>query len=84
MPLYFFNVDNGQGPSRPEPPDREGTDLASPQAAREEAIVLAGEMLRDLDGAFWRGGEWHLRVTDEEGATVCTLRFSGTLGEGAG
>ena len=84
MPLYFFNVDNGQGARRLEPPDRDGTVLASPRAARDAAIIFAGEMLRDLDGAFWAGGDWRLRVTDEDGATVCTLRFSGTKGEGAG
>ena len=84
MPRFFFNVDNGQGARRPEPPDREGTVLSGPEQAREEAIVLAGQMLRDLDGAFWDGGDWQLRVTDEAGATVCMLRFSGTKGEAAG
>jgi hypothetical protein len=83
MPLYFFNVDHDPSGRRPLSPDRDGTDLANPRAARDEAIVFAGEMLRDLARAFWNGGDWRLRVTDEDGATVCTLRFSGTKGEGA-
>ena len=80
MPLYFFQVENGQGPGRPESPDREGTELPGPDEARQEAIIFAGEMLRDPDGAFWDGGDWSMRVVDEAGATVCTLRFSGTKG----
>jgi hypothetical protein len=34
-----------------------------------------------LRGRFWSGTDWWLRVTDEQGATVCTLRFSGTTGD---
>lgn len=83
MPLYFFNVEHELDGHSPSPPDRDGTDFANPQAAREEAIAFAGEMLRELDGAFWDGGDWRLRVTDEASATVCTLRFSGTKGEAA-
>ena len=44
-------------------------------------MTLAGEMLKDLDGQFWSGDDWCLRVTDEQGATVCILRFSGTTGD---
>jgi hypothetical protein len=47
-------------------------------------VVLAGEMLKDLDGNFWNGADWWLQVRDEQGATVCTLRFSGSRdGSGA-
>ena len=42
MPRYFFHVDDGQGARRPASPDRDGTDLPSPQAAREEAQALLG------------------------------------------
>ena len=81
MPRYFFNVHDGQHPLEQDPPDREGTLLADPEAARSQAVTLAGEMLKDLDGQFWRGDDWCLRVTDEQGATVCILRFSGTTGD---
>ena len=80
MPRYFFNVHDGQPPLAQDPPDRDGTLLPDLEAARSQAVTLAGEMLKDLDGRFWSGTDWRLRVTDEQGATVCTLRFSGTKG----
>ncbi len=36
-------------------------------------MALAGELLTEADGRFWTGAEWQLRVTDEQGATVCVL-----------
>jgi hypothetical protein len=75
---YFFNVHDGQHPLEQDSPDREGTLLPDVDAARSQAVILAGELLKDLDGQFWSGTDWWLRVTDEEGADVCTLRFSGT------
>ena len=82
MPLYFFNVHDGQHPLEQDPPDTDGSLLADPAEARSAAVVLAAEMLKDLDGKFWSGADWTMVVTDEQGATVCALRFSGSLGEG--
>ncbi len=76
MPLYFFSVEGGK-PS----PDAEGTELPDAKAAREEAVEALADMLKDIDGAFWTGAGWEMHVTDEQGAVVCTLRCSGTLGE---
>lgn len=81
MPLYVFNVHDGQSPLEQDPPDIEGTLLADPEAARSAAVVFAGEQLKDLDGKVWSGSDWTLAVTDQEGATVCTLRVSGSWGE---
>jgi hypothetical protein len=44
--------------------------------ARAEAIVVSGEMLKDLGGKFWNNGQWQIRVTDEAGDKVCALTFS--------
>ena len=66
MPRYFFNVDG-------EPPDSEGLELPDSDAARAEAIRAAGEMLRDIDGAF-DGGEWVMRVTEGD-LPILTLQF---------
>lgn len=74
MPRFFFNTE-GDG----YPPDREGTVLPGPDAARSEAVVLASEMLRDIDGKFWGAAEWRLHVTDEQGGTVCVLTVRGML-----
>jgi hypothetical protein len=50
--------------------------LAGVDEARAEAIVVSGEMLRDLGGKFWGNGQWQIRVTDEAGERVCALTFA--------
>jgi hypothetical protein len=71
MPRYYFHVRDGK-----EIPDTEGSVLADADAARAEAIVLSGAMLKDLGGQFWSNGEWQIRVVDEAGNKVCALTFS--------
>jgi hypothetical protein len=71
MPRYFFHVRDSV-----DIIDNEGTDFTDPDAARAEAVVAAGEMLRDVGGRFWQRPEWRLWVTDETGHTICALRFS--------
>ena len=75
MPRYFFNVKDGH-----DLPDDEGTVLASPQAARVMAVFTSGELLRGHADKFWVDRDWQMHVTDEQGASVCDLRFSGTVG----
>ena len=71
MPRYFCHVIDGE-----EIIDQEGTVLAGIAEARAEAIVVSGEMLRDIGGKFWNNGAWQIRVTDEAGNKVCALTFS--------
>jgi hypothetical protein len=71
MPRYFFHVHDSV-----DIIDDEGSDFTDPDAARAEAVVAAGEMLRDVGGRFWKRPEWRLWVTDETGHTICALRFS--------
>ena len=71
MPRYFFHVHDGQSFS-----DEDGVELGGIDEARDQAVVAAGEALRDKGGKFWKGGEWFMRVVDENGETVCRLRFS--------
>ena len=66
-----FHVIDGQ-----EILDTEGTVLAGEAEARTEAIVVSGEMLKDLGGTFWNNGEWQIRVEDDAGNKVCALTFS--------
>jgi hypothetical protein len=75
VPRYFFSLEG-----LPHPEDREGTVLSGPEQARSAAVTHAGEMLKDADGKFWGAPEWRLRVTDEQGAIVCTLSIKGTEG----
>jgi hypothetical protein len=72
MGRYFFHFHDGT-----DQPDHTGTELASAQAARDAAVVFMGEKLRELDGGFWPEGEWSIRVLDETGTAVCTIRVTG-------
>jgi hypothetical protein len=71
MARYFFNVHDGK-----DLPDDRGTELADRDEAHRQAIVTAGEILRESGRKFLRGHAWEMHVTDEAGATVCRLRFS--------
>ena len=55
--------------------------LDDPQHARSEAVIAAGDVLRDWDGTFWNRPGWCFLVTDEAGEEVCTLTVSGTNGQ---
>ena len=69
---YFFHVHDSV-----DIIDQEGTEFPSLEEARGEAVVTAGEILRDVGRKFWDRPEWRIWVTDEAGETVCALKFSG-------
>ena len=71
MPRYFFNVYDGYSSL-----DQDGTELPDIYTAQNEAIRLAGEILREEGGKFCNGTEWKLEVTDVSGAVLFILRFS--------
>ena len=71
MARYYFHYRDGV-----ERMDHEGVDLAGITEARALAVSSSGEAIRDLGGKFWDHPEWLAWVTDESGATVCSLRFS--------
>ena len=58
--------------------DHDGVELADHDEARTQAVIAAGEALRDTGRRFWNTGEWQMVVTDITGAMVCTLKFSAT------
>ena len=68
---YFFHVFDGQAL-----PDLVGTELPDDDAAKAEAIVTAGTMVREAGSKFWNGEEWVMRVENDAGHSVCELRFS--------
>ncbi|MDR7040431.1 hypothetical protein J2X36_005214 [Methylobacterium sp. BE186] len=70
MARYFFNVIDGLFLT-----DNEGTECASLDVARAQAIETAGMMLRDVGRNFWDGTEWQMLVTDTEHRTRLKLRF---------
>lgn len=71
MPRYHFNVIDGQNL-----PDVTGTVLRDLDAARAEAVMLSGALLRDAGSDFWQGRLWKMVVTDEAGATLFVLQFT--------
>jgi hypothetical protein len=57
MPRFFFNVHHDRSNIDPE-----GDELSDKRAAWRAAILVAGEILRDLDGQLSQG-QWRLAVT---------------------
>ena len=72
MPRYFFHVRDSA-----EFIDDGGVELGGLDAVRAQAVIAAGEAIKDLGDKFWRSEEWHMWVTDETGETVCTLSVRG-------
>jgi hypothetical protein len=72
MPLYYFNVDDGQSL-----PERIETEFLDDEAVRQEAVSVAGEFLTELDGDIWKreGNFWNMTVTDSGGNTICSFHF---------
>jgi hypothetical protein len=71
MPRYFFHVHDGR-----DLRDDEGIELAGRDDAHRQAIITAGEMLRESGRRFLTGDVWEMHVMDDRGATVCRLKFS--------
>ena len=67
MSRYFFHIQDDV-----QHIDREGIDLDGPAKAQSEAVIAAGEILKDLDGHFTRGN-WNMRVLDDKGDVVSDI-----------
>jgi len=72
MPLYYFSTSLHGAPSR----FADGIDLPDDDAAWVEATTACGEILRDLDGALLKAGEWRMEVLDRAHNPLYTLRFT--------
>ena len=60
----------------PDPLDARDLD-----AARSEAVVLAGQLLKDADGNFWKqGANWRVDITNGEGQILNSLLIIGIAG----
>jgi len=70
MARYFFHVRDSA-----EILDRDGVECPGIEEARAVAVKAAADALRDLGAKFWNAPEWRMWVTDESGATVCSLSF---------
>ncbi|HEX2653552.1 MAG TPA: hypothetical protein VHN11_07870 [Xanthobacteraceae bacterium] len=83
MPRYFFHIRNNH--ERLEDP--EGTELAGPEAAHEEAVSATIELIcHRLAAGWYQSGEKifgsSIEVTDESAASVLTFPFAKVLAQG--
>jgi len=70
MPRFYFDL---QYDSEPWSPDPDGTDLASPQEARAEAVALMAGVVQDHLREYWQIA---IRVRDDQPTPVLTLMLS--------
>jgi len=73
MPLYRFIVHDGTGAPDPGP-----VQLRDDAVARSQSVLLAGEMLRDVDGTFWEQSHWCIEVTDHAGILISSIIIEGS------
>jgi hypothetical protein len=71
MPRYFFNVSHERSNL-----DAEGEELCDKHAAWQEATIIAGELLRDINGKLKPGQDLQLEVTDEFRNRLYMIRIS--------
>jgi hypothetical protein len=74
VPRYFFNV---LGEARHI--DSDGEELPDRHAAWNEATVMAGQILQDMDGNFRPGQTWQLEVTDEFANPLFHIQIHGEI-----
>jgi hypothetical protein len=80
MPRYFFHIRN----NHERLDDLEGTELASPEAAHEEAVSSAIELIcQRLEAGWYQSGQRifgsSIEVSDEVGASIFTFPFAEVL-----
>ena len=71
MPRYFFHRADGV-----REPDTEGTVLDNLDAARMEAVMYAGETLKEQPKIVWDGHDMHIEVSDETGTILFMVMVS--------
>jgi hypothetical protein len=68
MPRYFFHRLDGSAEI-----DTEGTELKDIHAARREAIVYAGESLKDQPELVWHDNDLRVEVSDASRMVLFTI-----------
>ena len=71
MPKFFFHTEDGTCVR-----DTDGTELPDVHAARNEAVVILGELVREDPDQFWRDAGFRLTVANEDGLTLYILDLS--------
>jgi hypothetical protein len=74
MPRYYFNLRD----TTRLIPDREGTELADERSARDHAVIVAREVMRNRSTLT---RSWRLQVCDAGGSTSFELLFASVAPE---
>ena len=74
MPRFFFHSNH---PSENAVQDDEGFEFPNVIAAKREAVIYAGELLRGVGEKFWDTADFELTVTDENGLILFAMRVFG-------
>jgi hypothetical protein len=75
MPRYFFHLADGVREA-----DDEGMELSDIRAASEQAIMFAGEIIKDHPQRFSSDRTLHIVVSDESGSVCFTVTIMVTGG----
>ena len=65
MPRYFFDIHNHE-----RYVDEEGTELANANDARQQAVIFAGDYLREHPTLVCGGSRFRVTVRDERGTIL--------------
>ena len=68
MPLYYFHTQDGRCIR-----DDEGIELPNDDAARNEASVVLGELVKEDPEMVWRDHNFSVTVTDATGLILYVL-----------
>ena len=71
MPLFYFDFADGHSDA-----DVEGSELASLDEARDQAILLGAGYLRDNPVDLLATGEWRVEVRDVDRRLLLTVKVS--------
>jgi hypothetical protein len=76
MPRYYFTLDDHE-----REVDEDGTELASPDEAKTQAVRFASAWLRDHPDRIWEGANLKVEVSDESGTLLFTVFAKGIDGD---
>jgi hypothetical protein len=73
MALFHFDIRDGSGFVQPDP-----VELPNVETAKSHAVIMAGQMLKDIDGMFWDDSHWTVEVRTPAGLILCTIDIDGS------
>ena len=74
MPRYHFHIEDGRNI-----PDCEGIELQDDEEALRHAMEVGSDAVNALGEELWNGNLWQMKVVDETGRRIVTLRTRGHL-----